>query len=122
MREFKYKSPRIHTGELRTPVFFYEYDPNEGPLPGEKEKKVLFQTWAKVDEVWLKDLEFAKSNGTLSDVTITMRDPLGEFIPTNNHYLSIEAPEYLNKRYNIKHVQPNLQDRRFINIVAGLSE
>ncbi|MBM7605987.1 hypothetical protein JOC75_004015 [Metabacillus crassostreae] len=121
MREFKYKSPRVHTGDLRTPISFYEHEPNDGPLPGEKEKKVLFSSWAKIDEVWLKDLEIAKSNGTLSDITITLRDPQGEFIPTNGHYLSIDSPEYISKRYNIIHVQPNLQDRRFITIVAGLS-
>jgi hypothetical protein len=122
VREFKYKPPRVHNGELRTPITFFEYAPNEGPFPGESEKRTLFTAWAKIDEVWLKDLEVAKSNGTLSDVTITMRDPQSEYIPTNKHYFSIDAPAYANKRYNIKHVQPDMQDKRFINIVAGLSQ
>src|SRR5690625_2586418 len=122
MRKFEYKPPRVHSGELRTPVTFYEYEPKQGPLPDEKERKILFKAWAKIDNVWLKDLEIAKSNGTLSDVTITIRDPQSEYIPTNKHYLSIDAPEYIDKRYNIKHVQPDLQNRSFINIVAGLEE
>jgi hypothetical protein len=122
VREFKYKPPRVHNGELRTPVTFFEYAPNEGPFPGEKEKRTLFSALAKVDEVWLKDLEVAKSNGTLSDVTITIRDPQSEYIPTNKHYLSIDAPEYRDKRYNIKHAQPDMQNRQFINIVAELSQ
>jgi hypothetical protein len=122
MQPFKYKPPRVNSGDLRTPVTFFEYAPNEGPLPGETEERPLFNAMAKIDEVWLKDLEIAKSNGTLSDVTITIRDPQSEYIPTNKHYLSIDAPEYRDKRYNIKHAQPDMQNRQFINIVAELSQ
>ncbi|MEK4565192.1 phage head-tail adapter protein [Alkalihalobacillus sp. FSL R5-0424] len=116
----KYTPPRVKSGDLRTQVTFFEYKPKEGPLPGENEKQLLFETWAKVDQVWLKDLELAKSNGTLSDITITIRDPLFEYKPTNLHYLEVDASDYQGYRYNIKKVQPNLQDRRFIDIVAGL--
>lgn len=122
MRKFEYKQPRVHAGELRTPVTFYEFVPKQGPLPGEEEQKILFQAWAKIDNVWLKDVETAKANGTLSDVTITIRDPQAEYIPTNKHYLSIDAPEYNDKRYNVKHVQPDMQNHSFITIVAGLEE
>ncbi|MFD2637693.1 phage head completion protein [Piscibacillus salipiscarius] len=121
MRNFKYKPPRVHTGELRTPVIFYEYVPNEGPYPGEKEKNELFRTWAKVDEVWLRDAEQAKANGTLSDITITIRDPQAEYIPNNKHYVEIDAPEYQNKRYNVKQAQPDLQHKSFINVIASLT-
>lgn len=122
MQPFKYKPPRVNTGDLRTPITFYEYAANEGPEPGESEKNVLYQPWAKIDSVWLKDLEVAKANGTLSDITITIRDPQADFIPNNKHYLSIDAPEYRDKRYNVKHVQPDLQNKGFITIVAGLTE
>lgn len=120
MRKFEYKEPRVHTGELRTPVIFYEYVANPGPEPGEDMKEILYRTWAKIDEVWLKDLELAKSQGTLTDVTITIRDPHSDYIPNNRHYVEIDAPEYQGKRYNIKHIQPDLQNRKFITIVAEL--
>ncbi|MBK5497377.1 phage head-tail adapter protein [Peribacillus sp. TH14] len=122
MQPFKYKPPRVKTGDLRTFITFYEYAPNNGPEPGESEKKILYEGWSKVVNVWLKDLEIAKSNGTLSDITITIRDPHADYIPTNKHYLSIDAPEYLDKRYNIKHAQPDLQNKEFITIVARLTE
>lgn len=121
MIKFEYKKPRAKTGDLRTPVTFYEYAPSEGPEPGEEEKNILFTAWAKIDEVWLKDLELAKSNGTLTDITLTIRDPQADYIPDGNHYLSIDSPAYQGKRYNIKHVQPDLQDQRFITVVAGLT-
>ncbi|WP_110928411.1 head-tail adaptor protein [Bacillus massiliglaciei] len=120
MQPFKYKPPRVNTGDLRTPVIFYEYAANEGPEPGESEKRILHKAWAKIDNVWLKDLEIAKSNGTLSDLTITIRDPQAEYIPTNEHYLSIDAPEYRDKRFNIKSVQPDLQHKAFINVIVEL--
>ena len=122
MHDFKYKPPRVKNGDLRTPVTFFEYAPNEGPLPDQTEKRTLYNTWTKVDSVWLKDLELAKSNGTLSDVTLTIRDPGVDYRPTNKHYLEIDAPDYRGLLYNIKSVQPNLQDHRFINIVAGLKQ
>lgn len=120
MQPFKYKPPRVNTGDLRTLVTFFKFQPNDGPLPGESKKETLYKSWAKVDRVWLKDLELAKANGTLSDVTITIRDPQAEYIPTNLHYLEIDAKEYENITYNIKTVQPNLQDRRFIDIIAEI--
>lgn len=122
MHKFKYKPPQVKNGDLRTPVTFYEFVPKEGPLPGQTEKRTLFESWAKIDEVWMKDLELAKSNGTLSDVTIRIRDPLEEFRPTNKHYLSIDDPDYKDNRYNIKAVHPDMQDRRFIRIVAGVAK
>lgn len=122
MKPFKYKPPRVNTGDLRTPVIFHECTANEGPEPGESEKRILYRSWAMVDNVWLKDLEIAKANGTLSDITIKIRDPQADYIPDNKHYLSIDAPEYRDKRYNVKHVQPDLQNKEFITIVARLIE
>ena len=121
MRKFEYRPPRIHSGELRTRVTFFEFAPNDGPIPGEKKEKILYETWAKVDEVWTKDIELAKAKRTLSDVTIDIRDTHGEYITTNKHYIKIHAPEYEDLNYNIKQVMPDLQYRDFIKIVAGVS-
>ena len=121
MIKFEYKKPRFNTGDFRTPITFYEFMANEGPEPGESETKILFTTWAKVDEVWQKDLEQAKSNGTLDDVTITIRDPLAEYIPGNKHYFSIDSPDFAGNRYNITKVLSDLQDRRFIKVIGELS-
>lgn len=121
MRRQPYKRQKTNTGDLRTPITFYEYAPNDGPEPGEVEKVMLFTAWAKVDGVWLKDVELAKSTGTLSDIIVTIRDPQGSYFPTNKHYLSIDAPEYRNFRYNIKHVDHDLQNKQFIRIVAGVA-
>lgn len=117
-----YKRPKTDSGDLRTPVIFYEFQPNDGPEPGEVEKTVLYRAWARIDDVWMKDVELAKSTGTLSDLTITIRDTQGDYIPQNDHYVSIDAPEYADKRYNIKHILTDLQNKQFTRIVAGVAE
>ncbi len=121
MQPFSYKPPRVRTGDLRVPVTFYEYAPNEGPEPGEKVKRVLYECFAKVENVWMKDLEQAKSNGTVEDITITIRDPLDDYIPTNKHYLSVDARGYRDKHFNIKTDFPDPQNNAFIKVVAGVS-
>lgn len=122
MRPFKYRPPRVHTGELRTPVIFYEYQPNPGPEPGEQEKRILFRCFGSIEKVWMRDLEQAKANGTLTDITISIRDPQADYIPTNKHYVEIDMAEYRGKRFGIKDARPDPQNHRFIRIIAGVVE
>jgi hypothetical protein len=121
MVQENYKRPRIDIGDLRTWVIFYEYAPNDGPEPGEQKKQVLYECFARVDEVWSRDVEQAKANNTLSDLTITIRDPLGDYIPRNVHYLEIEALEYADRHYQIREVQPDLQNRQFTKVIAEVT-
>jgi hypothetical protein len=92
-------------------------------MPGQTTtEEPLYNCFAKVDEVWMKDIEVAKANGTLSDVTLTIRDPLSTFRPTNKHHLIIDHPHYQGKTYRIKEVQPDMQNRQFVRVIAGVSE
>lgn len=116
----EYKPPRHRSSDFKIPIEFYEYEEKDGPMPGQKEKKVLFKCLAKIDSVWLKDLERAKQNGTLSEVTIIMRDPIGSYVPSNKHFVKIDDPLYP-EPYNINHVQPDVQDRNIINVVGKLA-
>ncbi|WP_062105216.1 head-tail adaptor protein [Bacillus niameyensis] len=122
MIKFEYKKPRKNSGDFRTPVIFYEYVPNDGPEPGEKKRKVLYECMADIDRVWMKDLEQAKANGTIEDLTVTIRDPLSTYRPTNKHYIEIDDIDYRGKHYNVKSVQPDLTRRDFITIIAGLEK
>ncbi|MEM5014108.1 phage head closure protein [Niallia taxi] len=107
--------------QYNTRITFYEYVANDGPEPGEKIKSVLYGCWAGIEEVWTKDLELAKANGTLSDLTIKIRDPRGTYRPSNKHYVSIQSPEYAGQHFNIKHVSPDIRNKREIRIVAEVS-
>lgn len=122
MQPFKYTPPLVRSSELRTEVKFYVLtDDEDNPFPTpepEEERNILYTCWAKIENVWSKDIEFAKANGTLSDLTIKIRDPHGEYLPTNNHHIEVIAPEYDGVVFNVKEVFPDLQNRGFIKIVA----
>jgi len=114
----EYKRPRITSGDLKTPVHFYEYAPNPGPEPGEQKTKTLYECFGRIDEVWSRDVEQAKANDSLSDLTITIRDTHGEYIPDNKHYVEVDYSVYKGRHYNIKDVQPDAQNRDFIKVIA----
>lgn len=127
-----YKRPKTGGAELRTPVFFYAYEPNEGPFPGESEEKLMHKAMAEVYNPSMKDLELLNSTNTKRAVTINIRDPLDEFQPTNKHivelqdYHFLDETEILNEnkkfiRWNIIDVQPNPKDSRFIKLILGVT-
>lgn len=78
---------------------------------------------AHVSNVWLKDIEIAKTNNTLSDVTVTIRDPLSEKRITNEMYFVVEGSRYRDEngdavKFDIKSVQPDYEDSRFMIIIG----
>ena len=106
--------------DLNTRIRFYEFRPKEGPLPGEKEAHTLYECWAEVENVWMRDIELAKSTGTLEDLTIKIRDPRGHFMPQKKNYVGIVDAPYEEQRYNIKAIRPDLKDKRFVTIIASV--
>ncbi len=119
-----YKRPRVTSGDLRTPVTFYKEAPYDGPLPDADtpgEPIELHKGYAKIDEVYRRDVEQAKANGTLSDLTITIRDTKGQYVPSNTHYFVIDADGYRNQKYEVKGVLPNFQNRDFVDIVGSVN-
>ena len=117
-----YKRPRVTSGDLRTLVRFYEFKENEGPEPGEVYERELYKAYAKIEEVYSRDVELAKRNGTLSDLTITIWDPKGEYIPLTSHRLEVDIPEYSGRIYKIREAQPGPQKRDFLKIIATVTE
>lgn len=107
-------------GELNTRMQFHGMIPSEGPEAGEETGGVLYECWGGVTTVRMRDQEQAKTNGTLDDLTVFIRDTRGSFVPTNKQSVSILDPLFEGKMYNVKAVQPNVRDKRFIDIVLGL--
>lgn len=120
MVKFEPRFKKINTGDLRTPVSFYEYVPNTGFEPGETEKQILFDAWASVEKVWMKDLELAKQNGTLEDITVRIHDPRPDYNPTVKHYIGVNDLSYYGKRYKVETVQPDMKNIGYMLIVGKL--
>lgn len=121
-----YKRPKTGGAELRTPVFFYAYEPNEGPFPGESEEKLMHKAMAEVYNPSMKDWELLNTKNTKRAVTINIRDPLNEYQPINKHIVELQDLHFLDEkekfiRWNIIDVQPNPKDSRFIKIILGVT-
>lgn len=113
---------KINPSELKTRVRFFLYEAKKGMKPGVEQKKVAFECSAKIDSVWSKDIAIEKANGTLSDITIVIRDTRGEFIPTNFHFIEIDALGFDGKIYNVKEVQPDPQDKSYLRVIASVTK
>lgn len=121
-----YKRPKTGGAELRTPVSFYAYVPNEGPFPGESQEKILHKAMAEVYNPSMKDWELLNTKNTKRAVTINIRDPLNEYQPSNKHIVELQDFHFLDEkekfiRWNIIDVQPNPKDSRFIKIILGVT-
>ncbi|BCA86648.1 hypothetical protein EsVE80_21710 [Enterococcus saigonensis] len=121
-----YKRPKTGGAELRTPVFFYAYVPNNGPFPGESQEKILHKAMAEVYNPSMKDWELLNTKNTKRAVTINIRDPLNEYQPSNKHIVELQDFHFLDEkekfiRWNIIDVQPNPKDSRFIKIILGVT-
>lgn len=115
-----------NAGELNTRVRFFEYASMPGPEPGEREVNVIWECWAEVYEPSTKDFAVLSTTGVEFAVTVRIRDTRGEFRPFNKHYLAVlddaytdDEGEYI--RFNIKKVQPDIKNKKFVKIVAEAS-
>jgi len=116
-----YKRLKTGAGELRTPVFFYEYAPSEGPEPGEDELKLLHRSMAEVYNPSMKDWELLNTKNTKRAVTINIRDPLTDYQPTNKHVVELDDIHFRGIRWNVIDVQPSPRDSRLIKIILGVT-
>ena len=121
MTKFEHRGKKVNSGDLRTPISFYQMVPVEGPEPGEEIEEIAYECFAEIQKVFMRDLEQAKANGTLEDITVKIRDPYETFTPDNKHYIGINDRHYFGKAYNVKSVQPDTTDVGFIIVVAGLA-
>lgn len=87
-----------------------------GYMPGGDEYTEYYSCYANVDNVWLKDLEIAKTNNTLNDVTVTIREPGRTVDIDNTMYFTVDNDD--TKKFNIKSVQPDFTDNRFAILIG----
>ncbi|WP_017548658.1 head-tail adaptor protein [Salinicoccus carnicancri] len=112
----------INFNDLTNRVTFYTTD-SGGFLPSDGEETKYYSCYAAIDNVWLKDIEMAKSNNTLNDVTVKIRETQGEYVITDEMTFTIDGRYYRDakgnpKKFNIKSVQPDYQDHRFAIIIG----
>ena len=119
--KFHYKPPKVQTGDLRTPVKFFEYTPSNGPDPGEEEKLLLHECFAEVYNPSMKDLEKLKTVNTKHAVTINIRDSKGEYVPDNKHLVELSDYRYKNIMWEVLDVRYDVQENSFITLLLGVT-
>lgn len=119
--QFQYKPPKVKTGDLRTPVKFFEYTPSEGPNPDEEVKLLLHECFAEVYNPSMKDLEKLKTVSTKHAVTINIRDSKGEYVPDNKHFVELLDYRYKGTVWDILDVRYDVQENSFITILLGVT-
>lgn len=121
MITFLHRKPETTTGDLRIPVTFWEYEPQEGLDPGEVKKIERYSCFAEAYSPSMKDLTILDTKGTKEAVTIRIRDPGREYIPCNKHFVELHDYRYEGKTFGIKDARPDTTQNRFVTIVLEAS-
>ncbi|KRO17411.1 hypothetical protein [Lacticaseibacillus saniviri] len=118
--EFVYKKPKVTSGDLRIPVQFLEQTPNDDGEPGDMPTKVVYNSWAQVYAPSQKDSQLLNVADRKDGVTIRIRDPRGEFIPTpDKHQVFIDDYRYKNRNWDVVNVRMDFENDAFLVIVLG---
>ncbi|MCZ0717833.1 phage head-tail adapter protein [Aerococcus kribbianus] len=118
----QYKKPQTDIGELRTPIHFIELG-QTGPKPTDKSEEVIqFYCFAEVYNPSFKDMEVMKTKGVEQGVTVKIRDPLGDYYPSNHHLVRINDRRFINKLWRIISIRPDIQNSDFIILVLAVNE
>ena len=114
-----YKRPEIVAGELNTPVTFFEYQPNDGPYPGEEVKTELYACTCLAYNPSSKDREILGAQEAKEGLTIKIRDPYTDYLPRNDHKVVLDDYRYKNKVWDVIDFAPDLENNQFLKIILG---
>lgn len=117
----KYIRPKIVAGDLNTPVTFFEFKPSDGPEPGDEEKNTLYNCTALVYDPSIKDRDLLNGIGTKEAVTIKIRDPFTDYLPSNKHKAQLDDYRYKDKIWEIVDVAPDMENNDFVKIILGVT-
>lgn len=119
---FEYTPPKVKTSDLRTPVQFYKYMPNDGPEPGEQPDKLVHECYAEIYSPSKKDWDIVGNAAVKQAVTINVRDTKGEYIVSNKDYVVIDDYRYKDLHWNILDVRNDFANNAFITILMVVYE
>lgn len=115
------KRKKQSSQQLKVPVEFYQFIPKTGFEPGKKEEKILHSCLADIYSTTMKELEKIASlgKGEKRNVSLRIRDSLGEYDPKITHGVRIYDRRMVNTTWKIISVEPDLENNDFIKIIAS---
>lgn len=118
----KFKKEKVTAGDLSTSVTFFSKNSDSGFFPGVEEKEKLYSCFALIYNPTMKDLEVLNSKGTKEGLTIKIRDPHEEYVPSNKHFLVIDDYRYgPKKELEVIDVSHDIEHNDFIKIIVGMT-
>lgn len=100
-----YKRPETTSGDLDTPVTFYEMG-DGGYMPGDEEKVELYFCMAEHYEASIKDYDIVNTTNARYVVTILIPHPREDYTPKNEHFFELEDIMYSNVTFDIENISP----------------
>lgn len=113
-----YRNKKIQSGDMRTPVIFYQYK-NEGPYPNDTEEVEVFRCYAETYSPSMKDIEVLGVNESKQGLSIVIRDPLQSYTPNYRHVVKVEDFRLENPLFNVYEVRLDTPERGFITVILG---
>lgn len=118
LAQMKFKNRKVQSGDMRTPVTFYQYV-NEGPYPDDFEEKTLYQCFSHTYAPSMKDQEVLGVYEASLGLTIVIRDPWQDYTPKTNHIVRVEDFRLEQQTFNVYEVRLDAPETGFITIVLG---
>lgn len=90
---------------------------NESPYPGMGGEELINESWAEVYEPSQKDIQLNSLETSTVNVTVIIRNPFPEFVPSVENTFTLETGMYRGTKFNIKNVSP--KDQYTLKIVGS---
>lgn len=110
-----YRKPETTSGDLSTPVTFYEKT-DGGFMPGESTKGKLFFCMAEMYQASIKDYEIVNTTNAEYVITILIPHPREDYIPQYSHFFEIDELMYKDVTFNLQSIAP--KDEKLLKIVG----
>lgn len=99
----KFKRRETTTGDMNTPVTFYEKT-DGGWMPGEGGKSEMYFCMCEMYEASVKDYEIVNTTNAEYVITILMPNPQEDYIPQYSHFFEVDELMYKNVVFNLQSI------------------
>lgn len=133
MRGKTIKRETTHNGTLKTMVIFQRMMVSDDFYETNTKSEEIYKAWGEVSELSFQDLEnlkgrfsknalaleSIKSKAIKSFVTVTIRDPMGQYLPSNSDTVKLLDERYADKDWDVIEVRPDFRSRHFLVVSLG---
>lgn len=114
----RYQRLETTTGDMNTPVTFYEKT-DGGFMPGESGKNKLYFCMAEMYQASTKDYEIVNTSNAEYVITILIPNPREDYIPKYNHHFEIDDIMYEGVVFDLQSIAPKGGLLKIVGVAYG---